>query len=131
MKFGFLILLFSSAAIAGCSKSGDNNPAAPQEQAITFMLDATNNSVSTGNSFAFNVTLTSTMPASGIKIDVTTTDQATNSIVQNQTFTSNSGVTALTATNLVQQHWNLVNVKVTSVSVSTNSASKSFTVAYK
>lgn len=130
MKFNFLNLLFGYLVILGCSKSGDTTPA-PQEQAITFTMDATNNSISTGNTYPFTVTLTSSMPASGIKIDITTTDQVTNNIVQNQTFTSNAAVTSMTATNLVQQHWNLVNVKVSSAATASNSASKSFTVTYK
>ena len=127
-------LLITCLFTYGCSKSdgGTPTPAVPQEQPIAFTIDATNNSVSASSNFAINLNLTSTMPASGIKIDITTTDLVTNAIVQNPSFTSNLTKSTLTVSNLVQQHWNSVNIKVSSAAPSSsNSSSQAFTVVYK
>lgn len=134
MKKYFKFLSIIALLSFGCSKSNDGGGTsnqAPQEKPIAFTIDATNNSVSTSSNFAVNLSLTSTMPAAGIKIEITTIDQVTNAIVQNQTITSNLSKNLLTVTNMVQQHWNNVNIKVTSASNNNNNSTQTFTVVYK
>ncbi len=134
MKKYFKFLLMISLLAIGCSKSdngGGSSNQAPQEQPIAFTIDATNNSVSTSSNFAVNLTLNSTMPTAGIKIDITTTDQVSSAVVQNQTITSNLSKNLLTVTNMVQQHWNNVTIKVTSASNNNNNSTQTFTVVYK
>ncbi|MEI6586747.1 MAG: hypothetical protein WCL56_11710 [Sediminibacterium sp.] len=136
-KYSVYLLTICVIALFGCSKSsGGGTPTptptpTPQEQAIAFTIDAINNSVSTSSNFGVNLTLTSTMPSSGIKIDITTTDQITSAVVQNQSFTSSLAKNTLTVATLIQQHWNNVTIKVSSVANSSNSSSQSFTVVYK
>lgn len=134
MKKYFNFLLIITLLGFGCSKSsagGGSSNQSPQESPIAFTIDATNNSVSSSSSFPVNLSLTSTMPAAGIKIEITTIDQVTNAIVQNQTITSNLTKNLLTIANLVQQHWNNVNIKVTSASNNNNNSTQTFTVVYK
>jgi len=134
MKKYFNLILIITVLGFGCSKSGNGGGStnqAPQEQPIAYTIDATNNSVSTSSNFAVNLTLTSTMPTAGIEIRITTTDQVTNAVVQNQSITSNSSKNLLLVTNLVQQHWNNVSIKVISVANNNNNSTQTFTVVYK
>jgi uncharacterized protein (UPF0264 family) len=85
--------------LMSCKKSSVPTP----EAAIVFTIDAANNSTSLGSSFPVVVTVTSAMPAQGIKIDATLTDQTnTNSIAQSSVSSSVAKVT-YTITGLPQQ----------------------------
>jgi uncharacterized protein (UPF0264 family) len=113
--------------LMSCKKSSVPTP----EAAIVFTIDAANNSTSLGSSFPVVVTVTSAMPAQGIKIDATLTDQTnTNSIAQSSVSSSVAKVT-YTITGLPKQHLCTATIKVTSATTLTNTASQSFTVVYK
>jgi hypothetical protein len=79
------------------------------------------------------VTLTSAMPsASGINIAATVIDQTNNAtITQNGSTNSTVGINNIQLVNLPRQHWCTVTLKVTSVATPSNTATKTFNVAYK
>ena len=121
-----IIFLFNS-----CSKSGGSSPPEPK---IQFSIDASNASVSIGNTFPVVVTLTSAMPSSkGIMIETIVTDQNTNGLLtQNPVTISTASSNTIHIINLIQQHWSNVTIKVSSVdSSAANNSSKNFTVVYK
>ena len=129
-----LIGIFASILISStsCGKSGGSSQPA-QEPSIVFTIDASNGSISPGNSFNVIVTLTSAMPSSsGIKIEAMVTDQTTNtSVSQNAAIISTTAKNTFVIINLPQQHWCNASIKVSSIATSTNTASQSFTVVYK
>ncbi len=105
--------------------------AAP-EQNIVFTMDATNNSIATGNSFPVAITLTSAMPSQGIKIEATTVNQvSTSTLPQGAPYSTTSAKNTIVISSLPQQQWCTVTIKVTSNNTSTNTATQSFTVIYK
>jgi hypothetical protein len=102
------------------------------EQKIVFTIDAVNNSIATGTNFPVLVTLTSTMPSKGIKIETTTVNQVSGSTLpQGAPFSNTSAKNTIVISNLPQQQWCKVTIKVTSNNTSTNTDSQSFTVVYK
>jgi len=72
------------------------------------------------------------MPSAGIKVEVSTKQEAsgatvgTNSSVNSTTANVNVGVSGLP-----QQVWCIVTIKVTSLSTATNSATQTFRIIYK
>ena len=102
------------------------------EQKIVFTMDAVNNSIATGTNFPVTITLTSAMPSKGIKIETTTVNQVSGSTLpQGAPFSNTSAKNTIIISNLPQQQWCKVTVKVTSNNNSTNTDSQSFTVIYK
>jgi hypothetical protein len=102
------------------------------EQKIVFTIDAVNNSIATGTNFPVLVTLTSTMPPKGIKIETTTVNQVSGSTLpQGAPFSNTSAKNTIVISSLPQQQWCKVTIKVTSNNTSTNTDSQSFTVVYK
>ena len=102
------------------------------EQKIVFTIDAVNNSIATGTNFPVLVTLTSTMPSKGIKIETTTVNQVSGSTLpQGAPFSNTSAKNTIVISSLPQQQWCKVTIKVTSNNTSTNTDSQSFTVVYK
>jgi len=102
------------------------------EQKIAFTMDAVNNSIATGTNFPVLVTLTSTMPSKGIKIETTTVNQVSGSTLpQGAPFSNTSAKNTVVISSLPQQQWCKVTIKVTSNNTSTNTDSQSFTVVYK
>lgn len=130
-----LLIVFTLITILNaCGKSdGGNTTTTVQEPNIAFNINATDNSIAVGTSFPVTVTLTSTMPSSsGIKIEATVIDQTNNqTVAQNAALTSTAAVNTFTLINLPKSRWCTATIKVTSVKTTTNSASKSFTVANK
>ena len=124
-----IIVLFNA-----CSKSSGGGTTTPVAEAnIAFTINATDNSIAVGTSFPVTVTLTSAMPSSsGIKIEATVVDQ-TNSqtVTQNAAVTSTATTNTFSLINLPKGHWCMATIKVSSVKTTTNTASKSFTVANK
>lgn len=131
--FVLVISILSSSACSKSSSSGGNTSPTPQEPNIQFTIDASDNSISLGNTYQVNVTLTSALPTSqGIKIEASLVDQNTNkSITQNTPITSNTIKNAINIISLPQQHWCLATVKVSSVATPGNNSTKNFTLVYK
>ena len=125
--FCIIILILHS-----CRKSGGGFIPKPEPN-IVFSIDASNASVSVSNSFVVNVVLTSAMPSSqGIKIESSLVDQTNNSpLTQNPSVTSQVAKNTIRVINIVQQHWCMATIKVSSFATPTNSSSQSFTVVYK
>lgn len=130
LKLNIIILLSVIVLMESCSSKSPAPP--PAEQPIAFTHNAGNNVLNPGSSLNFAVTLTSAMPAAGIKVEVSTKEEAsgntvgTNSSVNSTSATVNGGVAALP-----QQLWCIVTIKVTSASTVSNSATQTFRVIYK
>jgi len=130
LKPGLIVLLTVVIIFQGCSSRPPQPP--PAEQPIAFTHNAGNNVLNPGPSLNFTVTLTSTMPSAGIKVEVSTKQEAsgatvgTNSSVNSTTANVNVGVSGLP-----QQVWCIVTIKVTSLSTATNSATQTFRIIYK
>jgi hypothetical protein len=102
------------------------------EQKIDFTIDALNNSISTGSNFPVNITLVSTMPTQGIKIESIAVNQITNSpLPQAAPLSTKISKNTLIISNLPQQQWCNVTITVISNNNISNKSSKSFTVIYK
>jgi ABC-type enterochelin transport system substrate-binding protein len=73
------------------------------------------------------------MPSSsGINISSTVIDQSNNAtIAQNAAINSTTAINNIQIINLPRQHWCTVTIKVTSVATPSNSATRTFNVAYK
>ena len=131
LKLNTIILLSVIILIESCG-SKSPTPPPPAEQPIAFTHNAGNNVLNPGSSLNFAVALTSAMPAAGIKVEVSTKEEAsgntvgTNSSVNSTSATVNVGVSALP-----QQLWCIVTIKVTSANTASNSATQTFRVVYK
>ncbi len=102
------------------------------EQKIVFTMDAVNNSIATGTNFPVTITLTSAMPSKGIKIETTTVNQVSGSTLpQGAPYSNTSAKNTIIISNLPQQQWCKVTIKVTSNNTSTNTDTQSFTLVYK
>ena len=121
----FIILIQSCG-----SKSPTPTP--PAEQPITFSHNAGNNVLNPGPSLSFNVTLTSAMPSGGIKVEISTKEEASGNVVGTNSSTSGTSA-AVTASisSLPRQLWCVVTIKVTSQRTASNSATQTFRIVYK
>jgi len=135
MKFlnlNTIILLSVIILIESCSSKSPAPPPPPTEQPIAFTHNGGSNVLNPGSSLNFAVTLSSAMPAAGIKVEVSTKEEAsgntvgTNSSVNSTSATVNVGVSALP-----RQLWCIVTVKVTSASTASNNATQTFRIVYK
>ena len=132
LKLNTIILLSVIILIESCSSKSPAPPPPPAEQPIAFTHNAGNNVLNPGSALNFVVTLTSSMPAAGIKVEVSTKEEAsgnavgTNSSVNGTSATVNASVSALP-----RQLWCIVTVKVSSVSTASNNATQTFRIVYK
>jgi hypothetical protein len=121
-KIGYIFILFS---MLSCDKE-------IPEQKIDFTIDALNNSISTGSNFPVIVTLISNIPTQGIKIESVVINQVTNlPLPQASPFSTKISKNTIVLSNLPQQQWCNVTIKVTSNNNVSNFSSKDFTVIYK
>ena len=86
IKYILLLFVFSSLIIGSCKK-GDTTPptTVETEKQIAFVTDPVFSSsvnVSLTSTVSFKVVITSTMPSSGISIDITTKDASTNALLE-------------------------------------------------
>jgi len=132
LKLNTILLLSAITLIESCSSKSPAPPPPPTEQPIAFTHNGGSNVLNPGSSLNFTVTLTSAMPAGGIKVEVITKEEAsgntvgTNSSVSSTSATVNVGVSALP-----RQFWCIVTIKVTSASTASNSAIQTFRIVYK
>ncbi|HEU5164203.1 MAG TPA: hypothetical protein VFU29_01615 [Chitinophagaceae bacterium] len=130
-KINLILILFFSILVVACG-SKSPAPPPPSEQSIAFTHNAGNNVLNPGPSLNFNVTLTSAMPAAGIKVEVSTKEEASgNTVGTNSSVNSTSATVNVGVSGLPRQLWCIVNIKVTSVSTASNSATQTFRIVYK
>ena len=130
-KINLILILFFSILVAACG-SKSPAPPPPSEQSIAFTHNAGNNVLNPGPSLNFNVTLTSAMPAAGIKVEVSTKEEASgNTVGTNSSVNSTSATVNVGVSGLPRQLWCIVTIKVTSVSTASNSATQTFRIVYK
>ena len=126
------ILFFAAFMLNGCGGKGDTPAPPPSEQPIAFTHNAGNNIHNPGSNLSFTVTLTSAMPSAGIKVDVSTKEEANNNPVgTNSSVNSSSATVNLNITGLPRQVWCITTIKVSSVSAPSNSNTQIFRVVYK
>ena len=131
LRLNTIILLSVIVLMESCS-SKSPAPPPPTEQAIVFTHNGGNNVLNPGSALNFAVTLTSAMPAAGIKVEVSTTEEATgNTVGTNSSVNSTSATVNVGVSALPQQLWCIVTIKVTSASTASNSATQTFRVVYK
>ena len=130
-KINLIVVLFFSILVAACG-SKSPAPPPPSEQSIAFTHNAGNNVLNPGPSLNFNVTLTSAMPAAGIKVEVSTKEEASgNTVGTNSSVNSSSATVNVGVSGLPRQLWCIVTIKVTSVSTASNSTTQTFRIVYK
>ena len=131
VKINTILLLAVILLIQSCG-SKNPPPPPPAEQQIAFTHNAGNNVLNPGSSLNFAVTLTSTMPAAGIKVEVSTKEEASgNTVGANSSVNSTSSPVNVGVSGLPQQLWCIVTVKVTSAGTASNSATQTFRVVNK
>ena len=130
-----IAILFFAAYMLNSSCGNKSNPAPPpppSEQPIAFTHNAGSNTQNPGSSLSFTVTLTSTIPSGGIKVEVSTKEEATNNTVgSNSSVNSSSATVNQNITGLPRQVWCITTIKVSSVSTPSNSNTQIFRVVYK
>ena len=131
-KLNLILVIFFSVLISACSSKSPAPPPPPSEQPIAFMHNAGNNVLNPGSSLNFAVTLSSAMPASGIKVEVSTKEVASgNTVGTNSSTNSTTSPVNASISGLPRQLWCIVTIKVSSVSTASNSATQTFRVVYK
>ena len=141
LKQIFFIALFAMAFTTSCKKktSGGSTPVIPpvQETQIAFRTDpnpGNNVYTSLSSPFTFQVVLTSTMPAAGISIDITTKNVANNEALGSAiNYKSSVASNNFSIGPLVSGVTYSVTVVVSSQKVSSplNTATKSFSIKLK
>ena len=131
LKLNTIIFLFAVILIQSCG-SKNPPPPPPSEQPIAFTHNAGKNVLNPGPSLNFNITLTSTMPAAGIKVEVSTKEESSgNAVGTNSSVNSTSAAVSASVSSLPRQVWCIVTIKVTSLSTASNSATQTFRIIYK
>lgn len=118
----FLLMLF------GCDKSSGK----VSEENLRISSDAINNSEVLGTNYSFNLTVESVMPPSGVRISVNIVGESDNRNYSPiaDVETSNK-ITTITLHDLPQQIYCLAQVRVTSKTKATNTATLQFRVIRK
>ena len=129
MKKYFICMLFVAIAF-GCGKKA---PVPDVEENIVFDVNASQAVISSSSSYDFKVTIKSKLPKAGIRIEVSATEEAGGASVSPQPAPVNStaAITDCVVQNLPRQKWVIVNVKITSLTTSTNTSTQTFRVVYK
>jgi hypothetical protein len=131
MKKSILYLLVAVALIVTISCKKKKTTETPEAQLVlsTSAAAAVQNP---GASYSFNGLITSAMPASGVKVDVTVAEEVSGAAVPQATgFNSSATTIPIQLTNLPIQKWCVVTVKVTSVTKPSNTAQATFRIVNK
>lgn len=142
-KYIFSIIL-TSTLLGSCSKGGDTSSVTPtptptptpiQEATIAYGIDidpgAGNIYAALGASQTVTITLSSTLPSSGVTIDVKTTKDADGSTVSSSSVAGTTAKNTVTIDNLQSGVLCTSTITVTSKSTSTNTVTKTFKIARK
>ena len=139
MKKGLFAFIMSAVVLIACSK-GDSpaptpNPPTPTPEAtIVFTIDpdpGTGIYASLGASQSMTVNISSTIPSTGVTVDVKTTKDSDGSTVSSSSVASTTAKNTISIDNLVSGVLCTTTVTVTSKSKADNNASKSFKIARK
>jgi hypothetical protein len=126
------VLFFVAFILNSCSNKSNPPAPPPADQPIAFTHNAGNNVQNPGANLNFTVTLSSAMPSGGIKVEVSTKEEATNNPVgTNSSVNSSSANVNMSIAGLPRQVWCIVTIKVSSVSTPSNSNTQIFRVVYK
>lgn len=130
------LLLFVLLLTGSCSKGGGET-AAPPEPALSIATDPNPaGSVATALSatYPFKLLINSSIPSTGVKIDITQTKDLDNSVVFTQSLETTNATTKsvdLSLQNLSPGVLYTIKVDVTSKTTASNKASTSFKLARK
>ena len=139
MKKGLFAFIMSAVVLIACSK-GDSpaptpNPPTPTPEAtIVFTIDpdpGTGIYASLGASQSMTVNISSTIPSTGVTVDVKTTKDSDGSTVSSSSVASTTAKNTISIDNLVSGVLCTTTVTVTSKSKADNNAAKSFKIARK
>jgi hypothetical protein len=138
MKKGLIYFFFASLVFVACSKSEDSpapTPPAPTPEAtIAFSIDpdpGTTIYASLGASQSIAVNISSTLPTTGVTIDVKTTKDSDGSTVSSSSVASTTAKNTISVDNLTAGVLCTTTITVTSKSKADNSALKSLKIARK
>lgn len=134
-----LLILLLIAGLLSCGKSSSGGgttppPPTPTEADIIFAIDIDPGSgiyAALGASQDAKVTISSTMPPSGITADISVKKDSDNSVVYSATLTSTVSPLTVSLSNLLPGVVCTATFTLTSKTKSTNTATKSFKIARK
>ena len=129
---GYLIL--SLCIVSACSTGGSDTPPPPAEANLAVTTDPANGSVQLPALGPYNlkVSITSTMPSNGVKIEITAKkDDGTNTIFFSTSANKTTAVNDFTITATPAATQCLVEIKVTSLTKATNTWSGSYRYSSK
>jgi hypothetical protein len=131
-KILFLFIITTSLlSVGACKKKKKSGGTTPEAQ-LTIATNAGSNVQNPGGSFSFNTLITSAMPPSGVRIDVTVAEEVSGTNIPQVTgFTSSNSTIPTQLSNLPLQKWSVCSVKATSLSTTTNTATTSFRIIHK
>ena len=130
----YLFYILLTCLVAGCGKSGGGGNTPTPEASLVFTTnpDPGNNifaALSSSQDIA--VSITSTLPAAGVTVDIVVTKDLDNSTVFSQSLTNTVPNFTVAIQNLTSGVVCTAVITVTSKSTSSNKASKSFKIAKK
>ena len=134
----FSALLLTASIMTSCKKPATPKPVTPPvvvtEENIVFTIDpdpGTSTASASSGTYTFNVNVSSKIPSSGVKVDITTKKDADNFLLDSKTVESSTSNIAISTGTLASGTLYNVSVVVTSKSKATNTATKTFKVARK
>lgn len=131
----FLVLLSGLWIFPSCGKGGDGGGSSQTNEAnLVVETDPANGTVQAPSIGPFNlkVTITSAMPANGVKIDISAKkDDGSGTVFYSTSSNTSAGVSNFSITNTPSNVQCLVEVKVTSLTKSTNQWSGSYRYSRK
>lgn len=129
----FIVFLFMGLwMVSACGKGGGTPPPAEANLAVT--TDPANGSVQIPALGPYNlkISITSTMPANGVKIDITAKkDDGTNTVFFTTSINKTTAINDFTITGTPAATQCLVEIKVTSLTKATNTWSGSYRYSSK
>jgi len=128
------IALMTLITVSSCGGGGDDSPPPPSEANLAVNTDPGNESVQPPALGPYNlkVTITSTMPPNGVKIDITAKkDDGTNTVFFSTSVNRTTSTNDFTITGTPVATQCLVETKVTSLTKSSNQWSGSYRYSSK
>lgn len=130
-----LMVLTVSALVSNCGKGGGSGPdSCSSEAALSVTTSPANGATelpSPGPSFPLKVTVGSTLPPSGVSIQVKVKQDGSSTYFFNQTYNATAAVTDITITGTPSTVVCVVEVTVTSKTCNTNKWSGSYRYSMK
>jgi hypothetical protein len=130
----YLFCLLLICFVTGCGKSGGGGNTPAQEAALVFTTNpdpGTSVLAALSSSQDIMINITSTLPAAGVTADIMVTKNSDNSTVFSQSLTNTLSNFTVNINNLSTGALCTVVITLTSKSLSSNKATKSFKIAKK